>query len=424
MQRIKLMLLTLSLVLTGVLSAGTESLKNGDRLAILGDSITEQKIYSCYIAVYILACSGLDDVRVFQFGWSGERAPNMVDRIYNDVISWNPTIMTTCYGMNDGGYKKYEPSIGNTYRESIQKIIDVAKKNNARIIVGTPGIVDLDTFKLKRNIPAAEYNENLGELAKIDAELARKNNVGLADIFCTMSAVNKLAKTALGNEYHVAGPDGIHPRANGQLIMAYVFLKALGMDGRIANIEMDYSGTTKVSSGHAILKQERGTVEMESKRYPVCFPNKTNEPNNPASILPFLPFQQDLNSFELKVTNLPKAKAEVKWGDKTKQFSRTDLEKGINLAAEFTQNPFSTQFDKIFKGIKEKQEMETWMIKGLITSFRSIKTFLPDAEQDAEIQASILFWRRKLHEREAGLYLNCKKLVIPIVHRITVTPQD
>ncbi len=422
MRRIKLMLLTLSLVLTGVLSAGTESLKNGDRLAILGDSITEQKMYSCYIATYVLACSGLDDVRVFQFGWGGERAPGMVDRMYNDVLSWNPTIMTTCYGMNDGSYKKYEPSIGNTYRENMQKIIDVAKKHNARIIVGTPGIVDPDTYK--KNIPAAEYNENLGELAKIDAELAQQNNVGFADIFCTMSAVTKLAKTALGNKYHVAGTDGVHPGANGQLIMAYVFLKALGMDGRIANIEMDYSSNTKVSSGHTILKQERGSVELESKRYPVCFPEKTDDPANPASILPFLPFQQELNSFELKVTNLPKAKAEVKWGDKTKQFSRTDLEKGINLAAEFSLNPFSPQYDKIFKGIKEKQQMETWMIKGLITSFRNIKTFFPEAEQDAEMQAAILYWRRKLHEREAGLYLNCKKLVIPIVHRITVTPLD
>ncbi len=420
MRRIKLMLLTLSLVLTGVLSAGTESLKNGDRLAILGDSITEQKMYSCYIATYILACSGLDDVRVFQFGWNGERASGMVDRMNNDVLSWNPTIMTTCYGMNDGSYRKYDPSLGNTYRDNMQKIIDVAKKHNVRIIVGTPGI-DPDTYK--RGPTAAEYNENLGELDKIDAELARKNDVGFADIFTTMSAVTKLAKTALGNKYHVA-PDGVHPAANGQLIMAYVFLKALGMDGRIANIEMDYSSNTKVSSGHTILKQERGSVELESKRYPVCFPEKTDDPANPASILPFLPFQQELNSFELKVTNLPKAKAEVKWGDKTKQFSRTDLEKGINLAAEFSLNPFSPQYDKIFKGIKEKQQMETWMIKGLITSFRNIKTFFPEAEQDAEMQAAILYWRRKLHEREAGLYLNCKKLVIPIVHRITVTPLD
>jgi lysophospholipase L1-like esterase len=418
-----ILLLTVLLTLTSGVWAESVKIKNGDRLAILGDSITEQKMYSCYVAVYLMACSGLEDIRVFQFGWGGERAAGMVDRMYNDVLSWNPTVMTTCYGMNDGGYKIYDAATGNTYRDNMQKIIDVAKKHNAQIVIGTPGIVDLDTYK-RNNISAAEYNQTLGELAKIDAELAAKNNVGFANVFDMMTSVAKLAKAKLGSGYHVSGQDGVHPSLNGHLIMAYVFLKALGMDGKIANIAMDFKGAANVSAGHKISQQSPGSIEIESKRYPFCFSAPSDVPSNLASILPYLPFQQDLNVFELRVTNLPKARAVVQWGEYSKQFSREELEKGINLAAEFQLNPFSGQFAKIMDGVKEKQQIETWMVKGLLTNFRLIKQIFPESEQDAEMQAAILYWRRKLHEREGGLFLNCKRLIIPIVHRITVTPAE
>ena len=65
----------------GMALAADPVVKNGDRLAVVGDSITEQKIYSRYIEAYLLACTGLKDVKVFQFGWSGERAPGFVARM-------------------------------------------------------------------------------------------------------------------------------------------------------------------------------------------------------------------------------------------------------------------------------------------------------------------------------------------------------
>ena len=41
------------------------------RVAVIGDSITEQKLYSKYIECWLLAFSGIPDVQVMQFGWSG-----------------------------------------------------------------------------------------------------------------------------------------------------------------------------------------------------------------------------------------------------------------------------------------------------------------------------------------------------------------
>lgn len=49
------------------------TLKKGDRLAICGDSITEQKQYSVLIETYLTACLPKLEITYRQYGWSGER---------------------------------------------------------------------------------------------------------------------------------------------------------------------------------------------------------------------------------------------------------------------------------------------------------------------------------------------------------------
>ena len=74
------------------------------RVAIVGDSITEQKLYSKYIEIYLLACAGRGDVHCMQFGWGGERAVGFEARLQNDLGFFSPNVATLCYGMNDGSY--------------------------------------------------------------------------------------------------------------------------------------------------------------------------------------------------------------------------------------------------------------------------------------------------------------------------------
>jgi hypothetical protein len=97
-------------------------LRQGDRLAICGDSITEQKMYSRIIEDYLTMCVPELNVSVRQYGWGGERAPGFLARMTNDCLRFKPTIATTCYGMNDHEYRRYEDRIGQTYREYSEAI--------------------------------------------------------------------------------------------------------------------------------------------------------------------------------------------------------------------------------------------------------------------------------------------------------------
>src|SRR3954453_4873726 len=116
-------------------------LKKGDRLAICGDSITEQKMYSRMMETYLTVCMPEYNISVRQYGWSGEKAAGFLARMTNDCLRFKPTIATTCYGMNDHEYRPYEPRIGETYRTNTIAIVESFKNHGARVVLGSPGCV-------------------------------------------------------------------------------------------------------------------------------------------------------------------------------------------------------------------------------------------------------------------------------------------
>ncbi len=406
---------------SGTAVAQSPVLNKGDRLAIIGDSITEQKLYSKYIETYLLACHPGLEIHCFQFGWGGERAPGFAARMENDLVPWKPDVITTGYGMNDGSYRAYDEQIGRDHEVGMRQIIDRMKKAGATVVIGSPGVVD--SFTWNRNNPDFDqvYNENLQQLGMIAEQLARENRFPYADVFGSMKSTMVAAKAALGEEYPLAGADGVHPGPNGHLVMAFAFLKALGLDGEIGTITIDISSDdAETTDGHKVLASKGGSVKMESTRYPFWFSGDERDPNGTISILPFVPFNQELNQFTLKVKHLTTATADVTFGSDTKTFSNEQLTEGINLAVEFPGNPFVEPFNLVLGEVAQKQAYETTMIKGLITNFRELDE--PFARDD-EVQEALTTIRRKMTELDDVWHANAKAAVQPIRYRIVVTPK-
>ncbi|MFY9256209.1 MAG: SGNH/GDSL hydrolase family protein [Fuerstiella sp.] len=419
----KFRLLSFLLLLSSSFASAQELvLEKGDRLAIIGDSITEQKQYSKFIETYLLACYPELEIQSFQFGWGGERAPGFASRMENDLVPWNPDVVTTCYGMNDGSYRAYEEQIGKTYEQGMRQIIDRMKKSGAVVVVGSPGVVDSFTWARQNPDFDQVYNDNLEHLGQIASELADDNKFPHADVFGVMMAAMKSAKAALGEEYPVAGGDGVHPGANGHLVMAYAFLKALGLDGDLGEVTLDLaSGKAEASNGHRVVSNDAGRMEIESSRYPFCFSGDEKDPNGTFSILPYFPFNNDLNRFTLTVKNLQAATADVSFGEATKSFTKEQLAAGINLAAEYPQNPFVGPFSEVLNAVGQKQAYETQMIKGFITNFRQLGG--PLAE-DEEVKAAMNTLRRKMTEADDEAHAKAKAAVKPVTYKLTVTPKS
>lgn len=389
-------------------------LKAGDVVAIVGDSITEQKLYSKFIETYLLACSEQNDLTCYQLGWGGETAIAFLGRMDNDLMTLKPTVVTLCYGMNDGHYTTYDENIGNGYRDPLAKIVAKLKDANVRVVVGSPGVVDADTFK---RIAPAIYNDNLARLGEIGHKIAEANGMRFATVHDTMLNAMVAAKAALGGGYPVAGGDGVHPGENGHLLMAQAFLNGLGCDGQIGKIEVDLANKAKASAGHEVISSDGGKVKLKSTRYPFCFHGGEKDANGTVSILPYTKFNEELNRFTLVVTGLNGAKAEVQWGKTKKTFTTEQLAAGVNLAAEFLDNPFAPAFDKIMTAVANKQSYETFLIKNTLNPLRRLPAQVPG---DQEIAGAVDTIAAKLNAKEAELQKIVHEAKAPVLHEIVI----
>jgi len=351
-----------ALACPAALAAEKPVLNKGDRLVVVGDSITEQKLYSKFIEDYVTVCTPGLDIWTYQLGWSGETAGGFLNRMKRDLLPLKPNVVTLCYGMNDGGYRRYEEAIGQQYRNAMTTIVNDLKAAGAVAVIGSPGCVDLNTYHRPPG-DAKDYNETLRRLGEIDRQIAKDAGMPFAVLHAVLYDLMKITEADYGKNYHVRGRDGIHPDQNGHLIMAYAFLKALGFNGRIGTFTVDMEGGATATDGHKVLSAKAGTVEIESRRYPFCFYGDGQSPNSTRSILPYFPFNDDLNRLTLIVRNLKTENAKVAWGKESKHFTREQLAKGINLAAAFLDNPFSDAFKKVDDAVAEKEALETILIK-------------------------------------------------------------
>ena len=401
-------------------------LRQGDRLAICGDSITEQKMYSRLIEDYLTVCEPELQVLVRQYGWGGERAPGFLARMTNDCLRFKPTVATTCYGMNDHEYRAYEDRIGQTYRENSTAIIEAFKTNGVRVIQGSPGCVGKVPGWTKRtNDTLMDLELNLCHLRDIGVGLAEKEHAGFADVFWPMLTAGVAAQKEYDAKYAIAGADGVHPGWAGHTVMAYAFLQAMGLKGDIGMLIVDVKKSKmKTSPGHVLVSAKDGEFKITSSRYPfcacvpegqgaasypVCEKDDPAKDNSIRSAMTLIPFNQDLNRLTLKADNVKAGRRyQVTWGSESKTFTADQLARGINLAAEFPCNPFCKAFAKVDAAVAAKQAYETQQIK---QAFRS-----PEAKTDMEGVAA-----RTEKEREP-LAAAIRAAFVPVTHTIKIAP--
>jgi lysophospholipase L1-like esterase len=404
-------------------AAEDQGLKAGDLVGICGDSITEQKIYSVDIADYLLMCQPQPKVSAIQFGWSGETAPGFLARMKNDTLPFKPTVATTLYGMNDGHYKAVEPATLDAYREAMTGIVETLKANGVRfIVVGTPGAVDTyyyhrDAKETADVLPqAGVYNNTLEELGKVGKEIAAKEGVAFADVHSAMIDAMTKAKAANGARFSVCGMDGVHPRPDGHIIMAYALLKGLGCDGNIGTITVDLkAGTASATDGTKVLSCANGVVELESTRYPFCFyGDDLKNPESTRSILPFLPFNAELNRYMLVVKNPTAKSLKITWGTDSKTFTADQLAAGVNLADEFWNNPFSKPFAEVQQKIADQQAFETSASKVMLHSLPEWYKSMPELKEQLDQ------FPTKIVSKWETLSAASAAAVVPVKHEIRI----
>lgn len=387
-------------------------LKEGDRLAIVGDSITEQKMYSRIIENYLTACVPHMNVTVRQYGWSGEKTDGFLNRMERDCLTFEPTIATICYGMNDARYRPFDVTNGRWYKDHYSAIVKKFHANGVRTVVGSPGCSGkLATWVQSKSGTLDEHNQHLCALRDIALEVAIENKSPFADIFWPMMQQRVLAPKRLGktqDEFAVAGKDGIHPGWAGQVIMAYAFLEAMGLDGDLGTFHVPVrSADSSVTGQHKIVESEVGRCRIESRQYAYCVEGENNDDNSVRAGASLVPFHEKLNRMVLVVPDAkPDEMIEVTWGGITIAVDGETAKKGFNLATTFLENPFLPHFKNVDAAVLAKQTYETKQIK---EEFRS-----PAAKEDfAKVVEKTEAVRQPLADA-------VKAAMVPVVHEIRV----
>lgn len=389
---------------------GSLYLKQDDRLAIIGDSITEQKMYSRIIETYLTVALPELKITARQYGWSGETAEGFKKRMKQDCLRFQPTIATLCYGMNDHRYKPYDEKNAAWYRDNYGAVAKGLKDAGARVVIGSPGPVGKMPHWVKTATGTVEdLNLNLCAFRNIDIELAKEHDVRFADVFWPMYTSFWAAKTKYAQDYEVPGKDGVHPDWAGQTLMAYAFLKALGCPGDIGTITVDLaSNKATASTGHAVSKSDGGEIALTSTRYPFCASGPLDQHNSIRSGMTLVPFMQDLSRFMLIATGGSAAKYQVTWGSESKTYTADQLKAGVNLADDFQVNPFSAAFKLVDDAVLKKQQYETEQIK---------KQF-----HGAAGKADIEKTATETEAIRAPLAVAIATALTPVAHTIRITP--
>jgi hypothetical protein len=200
------------------------------------------------------------------------------------------------------------------------------KKANVRVILLGPGCVDPDQ---RPTLKEQNYNDTLSKFSAGCKELAEKEKVEYFDLYDLMLDAQTKAK-AKDPKYTMI-PGAVHPNEPGQLVMAYAILKALGCKDQAASVEFDVAKGDAAGTGCKVTDPKVTENEITFTRTDDALP--TSYDPGAASILDFLPFTQDFNQYNFKVTGLKAGKWKLNVeGTDVGTFSEKDLAAAVNLA--------------------------------------------------------------------------------------------
>ena len=137
--------------------------KDGDVVVMIGDSITEQHLYSNYVEMWTVTRFPAWKLTFRNTGIGGDTSGGGNSRFQRDVLRYKPTAMTVDFGMNDGGYGGFDKGRFDNYVKGLEGMATKAKAANIRVAWITPQ--PLDTAE-QGPTALVDLQQNAGEVQR------------------------------------------------------------------------------------------------------------------------------------------------------------------------------------------------------------------------------------------------------------------
>jgi lysophospholipase L1-like esterase len=334
--------------------------KPGDRIVFLGDSITEQYQYSTDIELYLTTRFPDGNFTFINAGIGGDTAGGGAGRFKAHVLDEKPTAVTINFGMNDGGYGKFNPAGNKAFVERTEAMLDMAKKAGVRVALLSPNAVDP-----RRKSNGAEYLETQKQFYAPLKDVAAKYGTAYVDQYAvTRAATDRMAKDDPSAKSAVPYPDGFHTASPGGLLMAHAILTGLHAPAAVSDLKVSArtGKSTTVSCTVADVKATGTGVAFTRTDAALPMPVQKDW-------LPMLPYTndlKDLNDYGLTVTDLEGGDYTVSVdGVAVGKFTAKQLADGVNLGT-LTAGPIWEQGNKVLQAISEKNRIVHGRFRGIM----------------------------------------------------------
>ena len=196
------------------------------RIIFLGDSITEAGAspggYVTLVADSLRKIYA--DITVLGAGISGNKVPDLLTRVDEDVLAYSPTHVVVYIGINDVWHQFEFDSVAGTepktFSDGLQELVDRIEKTEAVVLLCTPSVIGEDTES------DAEINLRLEEYAELVRDVAQERDVYLCDLRSSMEAY--LTEHNLNRDHSgILTSDGVHLNAEGNRFVAEFMISEL-----------------------------------------------------------------------------------------------------------------------------------------------------------------------------------------------------
>ncbi len=184
----------------------TPPLKSETRVVFMGNSIFEGWIR--------LRPEFFSGKPYFDRGISGQTTPQMLLRMYDDVIALQPDIMVLKAGINDIAENNAPYNPAHTL-DNIKAMVQLARFNKIKVILCS--VLPASDFKWRPGLEPADKVIALNEAIK---QFANENKFYYLDLYSAVVDENK----GMRKEY---ASDGVHPTAEGYKVMEPLLEEAI-----------------------------------------------------------------------------------------------------------------------------------------------------------------------------------------------------
>jgi lysophospholipase L1-like esterase len=220
------------------------------RIVFLGDSITNAGRYIEIVEAALIAQYPDSNTTIIPLGLSSETVsglsepghaggkfprPDLHERLDRVLEKAKPDLVIACYGMNDGIYHPLDAARSKAFQDGILKLREKVQAKGARIIHITPPVFDALPIKA-RTLPAGlekyekpfeGYNQVLDAYSQWLLDMRDRKKWDVLDLHTRMNAA--IAEKRKVDPQFTYAKDGVHPNAEGQLLIAGVLLDAWGL---------------------------------------------------------------------------------------------------------------------------------------------------------------------------------------------------